>query len=195
MISLDLDPDIQRIAAGLDPMATNVQLALKRAVRKLMLWYRRQVLQYASRLTGIAQKKFGLYNRVHLKMTGTEGYLWVGFSPMPLHEAGRVSWSRSSAGAKVKGRQYAGAFYQSVYGSQPKVWIRSSSNRTEGHPLYHPRRKHRSFSGEVDRGRFPVELLGMEMDEIPAEIARRLNRAAHARFQTLFRHELEFALK
>jgi hypothetical protein len=193
MITLDLEPEISEITRGFALTEKTMQVALKRSVRKLMRWIRRQVLQYASRMSGIAQNKFSLYNRVHLKLSGTEGWMWVGFGALPLHEAGRVSWRPGSVGARVAGQQYAGAFYRRVYGDTPKVWIRNARNLREGHALYRSNRTMRGGTAP-GHGRFPVRLLGLEMEEIPREMQRRLERKAHLRFKTLLRHELEFAL-
>nr|VFJ91552.1 MAG: hypothetical protein BECKH772A_GA0070896_1003229 [Candidatus Kentron sp. H]VFJ92536.1 MAG: hypothetical protein BECKH772B_GA0070898_100315 [Candidatus Kentron sp. H]VFJ99419.1 MAG: hypothetical protein BECKH772C_GA0070978_1003130 [Candidatus Kentron sp. H] len=55
MITLSLDPDIEELTLGLDRLSRKVQTAIKRAVRKLILWLRRQMLQQASRVSGVAE--------------------------------------------------------------------------------------------------------------------------------------------
>nr|VFK63073.1 MAG: hypothetical protein BECKTC1821F_GA0114240_108510 [Candidatus Kentron sp. TC] len=100
----------------------------------------------------------------------------------------------TSIGAKVAGRQYTRAFYRNVYGGGSKVRIRSSRNLQEGHPTYHGKRRYRPFSHAISHGRFPVELLGTEADELEDEIARRLERRAHIRFRELLAHEIDYAL-
>ncbi|VFM96467.1 MAG: hypothetical protein BECKG1743D_GA0114223_102032 [Candidatus Kentron sp. G] len=194
MITLSLDPDIEELTIGLDRLSRQVRTAIKRAVRKLILWLRRQMLRQASQVSGVAQKEIIRHRRIYLDIKGMEGTVWLGTSPLPLHLAGRVSWNPSSIGATVAGRQYAGAFYRNVHGGGPKVWIRSSRNLREGHPTYHGKRRHRSFSHAVSHDRFPVEILGTEMNELEDEIARRLERRAHTRFRELLEQELNYVL-
>nr|VFJ67584.1 MAG: hypothetical protein BECKFW1821B_GA0114236_11327 [Candidatus Kentron sp. FW] len=194
MITLSLDPVVEELTVGLDRLSRKIQTAIKRAVRKLILWVRRQMLQQASRMTGVPQKEIVRHRRIHLDIKGMEGTVWLGTSPLPLHLAGRVNWSPVSAGATVAGRQYAGAFYRNVYGGGPKVWIRSNRNLQEGHPTYHGKRRYRPFSHALSHGRFPVELLGTEMDELEDEIARRLERRAKIRFREILEQELNYAL-
>nr|VFK50896.1 MAG: hypothetical protein BECKTC1821D_GA0114238_11233 [Candidatus Kentron sp. TC] len=194
MIILSLDPVVEELTAGLNHLSRQIQTAIKRAVRKLILWIRRQMLRQASRMTGVPQKEIVRYRRIHIDIAGMEGTVWLGTSPLPLHLAGRVSWNQASAGATVAGCQYAGAFYRNVYGGERKVWIRSSRNLREGHPTYHGKRRHRSFSHTVSHGRFPVELLGTEMNELEDEIARRLERRVKIRFREILEQELNYAL-
>nr|VFJ53389.1 MAG: hypothetical protein BECKFM1743A_GA0114220_101147 [Candidatus Kentron sp. FM]VFJ54597.1 MAG: hypothetical protein BECKFM1743C_GA0114222_101417 [Candidatus Kentron sp. FM]VFK10375.1 MAG: hypothetical protein BECKFM1743B_GA0114221_101387 [Candidatus Kentron sp. FM] len=108
MITLNPNPTVDELTVGLNHLSRRIQTAIKRAVRKLILWLRRQMLQQASRMTGVPQKEIVRYRRIHLDIEGMEGTVWLGTSPLPLHLAGRVSWNPASAGATVAGRQYAG---------------------------------------------------------------------------------------
>ncbi len=195
MITLNLDPAVTQALGDLDRLSGPVQLACKRALRKLLIWLRRQVLQHVARDSGVTQKTFQQYQRVQVQLQGMEGRLWLGLNPLPLHEAGRVSWRPASRGASVAGTTYEGAFYRAIYGTTRKVWIRSARNRPLGHATYHKPRRYRAFSGGVDHGRFPVELLGMELDDAEDELDSRLHRQAQQRFATLLTQELNFVLQ
>lgn len=196
MIDLDFDLITDGLTLGLDRSSRAVKLAIKRAVRKTLNALRTFVLRQVSRDSGMTQKKLKNYQRVHISLRDNDGFLWVGLNPVPLHETGRVSWSRKRIGARVRGKSYAGSFYQSVYGSQPKVWIRSSRNRQEGHPGYHPkRRRYKAAPGSLNRGRFPVELLGAPLEDSAGKLDARIEQFARDRFRKNLTHELEYALE
>ena len=195
MITLNLDPAFAQALGDLNRLSGPVQLACKRALRKLLIWLRRQVLQQVARESGVKQKTLQQYQRVHVQLQGLEGRLWLGLNPLPLHEAGRISWRPASRGASVAGTTYEGAFYRAVYGTTRKVWIRSARNRQLGHATYHEPKRYRAFSGDVDQGRFPVELLGMALNDAEDALDSRLHRQAQQRFSTLLTQELNFVLQ
>lgn len=110
MITLSLDPDIQELTAGLNHLSWQIQTAIKRAVRKLILWIRRQMLRQASRMTGVPQKEIVRYRRIYLDIEGMEGTVWLGTSPLPLHIAGRVNWNSPALGRRSRGASTPGPF-------------------------------------------------------------------------------------
>jgi hypothetical protein len=196
MIDLDFDLITDDLTLGLDRTSRAVKTAIKRAVRKTLNALRTQILRQVSRDSGMTQKKLRQYQRVHISLRDNDGLLWVGLNPVPLHETGRVSWSRKRGGARVRGKTYAGSFYRPVYGSQPKVWIRSARNRQEGHPGYHPkRRRYSAAPGGLNRGRFPVELLGAPLEDSADKLDARIEQFARDRFRKHLAHELEYALE
>jgi hypothetical protein len=194
MIDINLDPALHQVVGDLDQLSKPVQQASKRALRKLLRWLRGQVLRQVSRETGVKQKTLKQYQRVQVQLNGMEGRLWLGLNPLPLHEAGRVSWRPSSQGARVARETYEGAFYRAVYGNTPKVWIRAARNQQLGHPTYHKLRAASTFSGQVSGGRFPVQLLGMPLADAAQELDRRLSQKAEQRFKTILAQELNFVL-
>lgn len=196
MIDLDFDLITDDLTLGLDRTSRAVKTAIKRAIRKTLNALRTLILRQVSRDSGMTQKKLKQYQRVHISLRDNDGLIWVGLNPVPLHETGRVSWSRKRAGARVGGKTYAGTFYRPVYGSQPKVWIRSARNRQEGHPGYHPkRRRYSAAPGALNRGRFPVELLGAPLDDSEDKLDARIEQFARDRFRKNLAHELEYALE
>jgi hypothetical protein len=196
MIDLDFDLITDDLTLGLDRASRAVKVAIKRAVRKTLNALRTLILRQVSRDSGMTQKKLRQYQRIHINLRDHDGLLWVGLNPVPLHETGRVSWNRKRIGARVRGKTYAGAFYSPVYGSQPKVWIRSARNRQEGHPGYHrKRRRYTAASSSLNRGRFPIELLGAPLEDSTSKLDARIEQFARDRFRKNLTHELEYALE
>lgn len=194
MINLDFDLIVDDLTLGLDRTSRAVQLALKRSVRKTLKVVRTYLLRMASMKSGVTQKALRSYRRVNVKVDGSQGEVWLGLDPMPLHEAGRVSWSPRSVGARVGGKTYAGAFYKRVYGSTRQVWIRSARNREEGHATYGSRGRYQAYNNGSNGGRLPVEMLAMSMEDAAEEGERRVEKYAVDRFRKIFTHELEYAL-
>ncbi len=193
-LTLDVDAAVSEVAKFQDFSNRRVQLAVKRAIRKTLRWVHREILRYVSQESGVAQKKFKQYRRVKLVTNKQDSYVWIGLNPLPLHEAGRVSWNPASSGARVAGKTYEGAFYRSVYSAQQKVWIRSSRNKKLGHATYHPKKRYHAYGSGPSRGRFPVELLGVDMEDLPDDVGRRIEKRAESRMVTLLEQELNYAL-
>jgi len=197
ILDLDLGRDweaaVRELGALGDP--ARVERALKRAVRKLARWAFREMTRRYARESGVPQKTLRRYRRVAMRVGDLRADLWAGLDPFPAHAAGRVSWSRRSPGARVRGRLFEGAFYRAVYGSEAKVWIRVARNRSARLPLYHPPRNWRPMGDDgPDRGRFPVALVAWPVATAAAPLTRGLEREARARFARLARQELRYAL-
>lgn len=196
-MALDLDVTVETNAALREMAAIaddRAPRAIKRAIRKTLSWLQREMLREISRASGLSPAVLKQYRRVAIKAGDVEGRVWAGLNPLPAHEAGTVSWSPNSAGASAGGNFYEGAFYRPVYGSTAKVWIRTRRNQSAGNPIYHGRKRYKTFSGEVSGGRFPVEVVGMQLEEYSADVTDRLEQAARTRFETILRQELNYAL-
>lgn len=194
-VSLDLTLEADAALREMSALHhSRAPLAIKRAVRKTLRWLHRELLREMARASGIRQAVFRQYRRIALTVGEYEGRVWAGLDPLPAHEAGRVSWSPTSAGASVAGNTYEGAFYRPVYGSAAKVWVRSRRNLAAGNPTYHPRRRYRSFSGDVSHGRFPVEIVAAPMEEFADPVVDRIEAAARVRFATIVRQELNYVI-
>lgn len=193
MISVNLDQSFYRVLADFDGMPKKTALALKRAVRKVSIWLQRQASSAISKQSGISQRNLKKYQRVKLSVGPFEGQLWLGMNPMPLHLAGRVSWSQRSKGARVRGETYTGAFHRAVYGAGRKVWVRTARNQTAGLTPYHEARRYKPLTG-LNRGRFPVTLVGVPLkdnaDVLSDELMRRLNE----RFEKVLAQEINYLL-
>lgn len=191
-ISLDLDSGIKNAIGELQLADKRVQLAIKRAVRKVLQWLSRRVASQLADAGKVSERVVKAHRRVAVKFGDVEGLVWVGLDPLPAHE-GKVAYSRGSAGASVNGKTLKGAFVASIYAGGAKVWIRSARNRSFGHAVVHSRRRYKTFSGEVSHGRFPVELIGIDVEAMAKQDAR-LQASAMHRFETLLNQELNYAL-
>ncbi len=196
-VSLDLTLDWERAVAELAAVGERrrVERALKRALRKLSRWAWREMTRRYARETGVTQKALRGYRRVSLRVGDMRTDVWAGLDPLPAHVFGRVSWRRNAPGARVRGRVLEGAFYRPVYGTQPKVWIRTARNLRSRLPLYNPPRNWRPMEGGPDRGRFPVALVALPVEAAARPLARGMDRAARERFARLARQELQYALE
>jgi len=194
MITLDFDTVLDDVLKGFSRSSGDVQKAIKRAVRKTVRGVQRQALRVMSNESGVTQKNIKKYHRITTVVNGMEGVVWVGLNPLPLHLSGRVTWRQKSSGARVNGKVYTGAFYRKVYSGEAKVWIRSSRNRQEGHATYHPIKPYREFSGDVSRGRFPVELLGVPLETARSPIEEKVQSWALPFFKKRLIEELNFAI-
>jgi len=193
MITLHLDNDIEKVLSGLSPDSKNVKKAIKRALRKTLRGVQRMMLREMSKESGVAQKNIKRYHRIKITFQGTTGEVWAGLNPLPLHLSGRVSWSPNAAGARVNGQVYTGSFFRDVYGGGKKVWIRSARNRSEGHTTYRSKTGLRVLSG-ASGGRFPVQLLGVPLDNADTKIERQVDKWAGPFFREKLLQELNFAI-
>lgn len=193
MITANLSQSYYRVLTDFDEMPKNTDLALKRAVRKVSIWLQRQAASAISKQSGISQKNLKKYQRVNLSVGPFEGRLWLGMSPMPLHLAGRVSWSQRSSGARVRGETHRGAFYRAVYGAERKVWVRAARNQTAGLTPYHEARRYRPLTG-INRGRFPVTLVGVPLKDNAEVLSNELMRRLDERFAKVLAQEINYLL-
>lgn len=189
---LRLDGSIEDVIGKLNAASPQAKLGIKRAVRKLLQWYARKIAVEIKTETQVSEKVLKTNRRLFVKYGDFEGLIWVGVDPLPASE-GNVSYTAGSAGATVNGKSMPGTFRASIYSSAAKVWIRTRRNRDFGHPIYNPRRRHKSFSGAVKAGRFPVELVAIELDSV-LDVDDRLTTQARARFEELLFQELNYAL-
>lgn len=193
MTTLDLTQAFEQGTALYGGVSKKAVRAMKRAVRKTIRWLTRAALRELSSRTGIRQKTFKAYKRVNFRIGDYQGSVWLGLNPLPLHEAGRVSWSQKRAGVTVRGKLYEGAFFRRVYGSTPKVWVRTARNVSAGLTPYHPPRRWKAQQDPALKGRFPLTLVGMPIDDQAPEIDAALLREAEARFRIIFEQELNYA--
>jgi len=140
------------------------QLAFRRAVDKTMTWLKKQASKDISGQTGIPMKV--LRKRLlsyRTTKTLMRGKVWFGLRAI---DADRISAGRQlRAGVKVGKLNFPGAFKQSIYSSDKKIWIRRSSKHFD--PNLYPSRKGRSGGEFTSRsgGRFPVVKVRVEIEE------------------------------
>ncbi len=188
MIDLNLTRTVDDLTLAF-PSGSEINRVIRYSLRDLLRWLRRQVLQTFKSSTGIAQKRLKEFQRIKVTIGGEQANFWVGLNPLPLHLAGRVS--QTSSGVSVNGKSYRGAFFKSIYGSEPKVWVRSSANREFNHPTYRPPKRYSEFSGGASASRIPVEILGAELDSVSDELDLRLEKLAQQNFASILTNKLE----
>jgi len=192
-VSADLQRDMQALE-------DRVGKVVNRAVKKLTQWLRTHSVREISQEIGITQnalKKRFIIERV--TVNGQERVrIWVGLMNVAVHDLGKVT--QAKAGAKVGGAVYEGAFLKKIYGSQEKVYVRTARNRSAGHATVadrpgrvnkNPDRPFLDKSG----GRFPVQVVGEEIEDVSRKILERYELRLNARFQTILKQELNYALR
>ncbi|MCL9783660.1 hypothetical protein M9194_19735 [Vibrio sp. S4M6] len=173
-----------------------VDVALARAIKKTTRWlayHSAKELKTALRLKNTKRLKDRI--KIFTNRNAGQTSIWFGLAPIEIEAAG--SPRQNSLGTRVAGRQYDGAFYTSIYGNTPFVYIRAARNAQEGHTTYRRNSKGNnpnSIRDEELKGRFPVQRLGLDIEEPATYILESFERRTNSRFQTLFDQELNFEL-
>lgn len=139
------------------------QLAAKRAFRKTLKWLRGQVITYATKELGILRK--ALNERWFIDLATST--LWMGLNPVAAHRAGKARQTKS--GVKVSSYDFDGAFIASM---------------NSGNNLLVMRR--------VGKRRLPIESEYVEVSEEVTLAFNKYKNLAAARFETIFKQELNF---
>lgn len=183
-IELDLDRAISEGTQYLDRNQAKVQKAINRALKKLMTWIRREVARGIQRGANVSQRSIkGRFKTTLITDQGV-AQLWVGLNPLPAHAVGSARQNRR--GTRVRGNTFEGAFYKAVYGSEKKVYrrkFRGMGSTTKA-----------KASGARSDGRFPLEVMKIDIAEIGEQTATRIRTRGEARFKKLLDQELNYAL-
>lgn len=176
--------------------------AVDRAVRKVARWLRTHSVREIGRELNITQA--ALKRRYRFSDTG-HGFnrrvnIWVGLLAIAAHDTGKIN--QGPAGARVRGRQFDGAFKQKIYGSEEKVYIRASANRERGHATVtqggrdwskYSREKLNSARAEYG-DRFPVQVVGIEIEDIGLDVLERYQSRLDGQYRRILDQELNYAL-
>lgn len=201
-LDLDLSADTRELTAHLQEVDGRVAKAVKRAVKKTMTWLRTHSAREIGRELNIKQKPLKQRFVVSQKDRAGTRYvnLWVGLLAIAAHDTGRAR--QSAAGVSVRGRQFGSAFLQRIYGSEEKVYIRASANRLRGHTTTSKTgrdwsRYSRPKSNFIDAeygDRFPVQVVGINVEEVGRDVLERYERRINARYREILEQELNYAL-
>lgn len=191
-IAMESDGGLRRLLNDLRRQPAAVHKAVQRAMSRTLKMVVREMVRRASRETGIKQQEFKDFRRVGHAQKDGEGRAWLGTAPLPAHLAGRVVWSPRMAGAMVAGSTMAGTFYRRIFTGERKVWIRTRRNASEGHALYHPERASSKSVSAALRGRLPVSLVGLDLEEQLSSLPPELAALARDRFTRELRQQLRF---
>lgn len=157
-----------------------VDKAIVRAIRKTVSWLRRQLIKQVASEAGIPQKAIRQRGKAKTFAKEQYGVVWLGLNPVGAHLIGKPRQTRR--GVRV-GRKhfFEGAFLSRIYSDNEKVW----------------RRKFRG-PGSTSRGRgdgrFPVEVMLIELETIGEQEAKALNNEARVRFLRTMKQEINFAI-
>lgn len=173
-----------------------VEIALSRAVKKTARWLAYHSARELKVALGLKNQK-RIRDRIKVFANNNKGQtsIWFGLAPIEIESAGKPRQNKS--GVRVGGKQYDGAFYAPVYGDTPFVYIRASRNASEGHTTYRRSQQHKNtsaLSGDL-KGRFPVQRLGLDIEEPATYILDSFERRTNERFLVIFDQELNFELK
>lgn len=171
-ITVDARSGFERVAATFGRLPRATERAQARALRKLATWLKRQALRAAGRAAGIPQKFFQQAMRYYVDLTDTGLSVWIGTNPIPQHRLGTVTWNRGMRGAKVGRRSF------------PRSWSWGPGSKTGS-----------AIMRRIGAARLPIARVPDEQPH-PAVLAAlsRLQADASARFDTLLRQELNYAL-
>jgi len=169
-VQIETDVILQEMMEGVTATPAKLQKAYKRAIRKMVRWLQRQVLQAASQATTIGQKWWRDNLRVYVHFGKATGGVWIGLNPIRVSRLGRVHWTRRMAGARVGRRSYPGTFAAKTRTGHLGVWQRRSASRL---PI-----------DEQYEAVYPPILARMERIEDEAQV----------RFERLLRQEIQYAL-
>lgn len=179
--------------AGLE---SSVDRALTRATRKTARWlavHSARELKTALHLKNAKRLKDRI--KIFVNQNGSSTTIFFGLAPIEVEAAGKPR--NNSRGVSVGGRQYDGAFYRVVYGSKPYVWIRTKRNQREKHTVYRSSKQHSNPNSIRDSdlsGRFPVQRIGLEIEEPAIQVIERLEARTNERFLVIFDQELNYEL-
>lgn len=168
----DWDRQTEKMAQILGGVRSRAfERAANRAVRKAARWLRTQLARAVAQDAGIPVTRFRQM-RVSLRYDREDwsANLWLGLNPIPAHRTGKVKWTRRMRGARAGRRQFRGSFAWGPNPDKPVIFRRQGQART------------------------PIEKVTVPVDEAAEEHARRLERRALQRFQTVLRQELNYEM-
>ncbi|EOD9110310.1 hypothetical protein [Vibrio parahaemolyticus] len=195
-LTLNFDDATADLTADLNDVADKVAKAVNRAVKKTARWLRTHSMRDLSKELNIKQAP--LKNRFIVatdpKKPG-EAKIWIGLLAIAAHDIGRATQNQS--GVRVGKHQFDGSFYRAVYGSEEKVYIRARRNRIMQHDVVREnrRRNYRPLSNPKLKGRFPVQVVGIDIQEPADRVIQRYEARVNQRYREILEHELKFAIE
>ncbi|MFG0419665.1 hypothetical protein [Pseudomonas sp. zjy_8] len=179
--------------AALMPKA--IKAAERRAINKTIRWLRTHIARSVSQQERIAVTAVRQRLRAFPVASNGQGKLWFGLNPIEASRAGRPRQSRS--GVSVAGRSYQGAFFRTVYGNKPDIWIRTASKHfnADDYPTSQVSARGGAGSGWVGENgsRFPLAKAKISLEEVRPHFES-WTRKAHQRLLVVMEQELNFEL-
>ncbi|WP_028694342.1 hypothetical protein [Pseudomonas cremoricolorata] len=195
LLTLQLDP---KSLSGYDEFARLVPKAItaaqRRAINKTLRWLRSQVSREVGREQRIAVTAVRQRLKAYMSGSNGQGKLWFGIRPLEASRAGRARQSRT--GVSVAGRRYQGAFFKTVYGGRPDIWIRTASKHFDASQfpdVEAARGGNRSGWIAENGNRFPLAKAKISLDDVRPHFEA-WTRKAHERLRVVMEQELNFEL-
>lgn len=188
----DFSVDVSEFVDDIDILDDRVRSAVNSALVKTGRWLVTHSVRGIAKEVGIKQKPIKDRFRVERVSDGVR--IWVGLLEIDLNKAGVTT--QNAAGVKGSGGQYDRAFKRVIYGSDERVYIRASANRTEGHSVVREKRSRKPVTAgsfiEKNRGRFPVQAIGIDIEEVGQSVLVNYEAQINRRFKEIFDQELNY---
>lgn len=197
MISLQLDPQALKGFQDFTKLFPKfAHAAQRRAINKTLRWLRTHVAREVGRQERIAIAAVRQRLRAFPVSGSGQGKLWFGINPIEASRAGRPRQSRT--GVSVAGRKYQGAFFKTVYGGNPDIWIRTASKHfdADSYPDSEVSGGGGRRSGWISENdsRFPLAKAKISLEDVRPHFEAWTNRA-HERLVVVMEQELNFELQ
>lgn len=197
LITLQADPrHIKNFAEFDELLPKAIKAAQRRAINKTLRWLRTHVARSVSKQERIAVSAVRQRLLAYPMGTNGQGKLWFGMSPIEASRAGRPRQTRT--GVSVAGRKYQGAFFRTVYGSNPDIWIRTASKhfRAGDYPDSEVSGRGGLSSGWIaeNDSRFPLAKAKISLEDVRPHFEAWTNKA-HQRLLVVMGQELNFELQ
>ncbi|MCE0960544.1 hypothetical protein [Pseudomonas putida] len=170
--------------------------AQRRAINKTLRWLRTHVAREVGRQERIAIAAVRQRLRAFPVSSSGQGKLWFGINPIEASRAGRPRQSRT--GVSVAGRKYQGAFFKTVYGGKPDIWIRTASKHfdADSYPDSEVSGGGGRRSGWISENdsRFPLAKAKISLEDVRPHFDAWTSRA-HERLVVVMEQELNFELQ
>lgn len=197
MISLQLDPQALKGFQDFTKLFPKfAHAAQRRAINKTLRWLRTHVAREVGRQERIAIAAVRQRLRAFPVSGSGQGKLWFGINPIEASRAGRPRQSRT--GVSVAGRKYQGAFFKTVYGGNPDIWIRTASKHfdADSYPDSEVSGGGGRRSGWISENdsRFPLAKAKISLEDVRPHFEAWTYRA-HERLVVVMEQELNFELQ
>ncbi|RMO70575.1 hypothetical protein [Pseudomonas syringae group genomosp. 3] len=186
----DLDA-LTKFAAVVPKAAAAAQ---RRAINKTLRWLRTHIAREVGRQERIAVAAVRQRLRAYpASGSAMRGKLWFGLDAISASRIGRARQTRS--GVSVAGRRYQGAFFKTVYGGSPDIWIRTASKHFDAND-YAPTRQGKGRSGFIEENgsRFPLAKAKISLEGARPHFDDWVKRA-DARLLEILKQEFNFELQ
>lgn len=197
MITLQLDSkDLKGFEDFTKLFPKFAHAAQRRAINKTLRWLRTHVAREVGRQERIAIAAVRQRLRAFPVSGSGQGKLWFGINSIEASRAGRPRQTRT--GVSVAGRKYQGAFFKTVYGGKPDIWIRIASKHfdVDDYPESEVSGGGGSRSGWISENdsRYPLAKAKISLEDVRPHFEAWTNRA-HGRLVAVMEQELNFELQ